>query len=103
MVTIHAQHPHSEAMWSLGRHVEVYDAELFGILQATNHARDWTEQNTDIKTIWIFVDKQAAIGRCLKPHPAAGQQLSLQIIDNIQTILNTRPDTQDGGRKDRPK
>ena len=43
-------------MWSLGRHVEVYDAELFSILQATNHAREWTEQNTGIKTIWIFAD-----------------------------------------------
>ena len=94
MVSIHAQHPHSEAMWSLGKHVEVYDAELFGILQATDHARQWIEQNRDIKTIWIFVDNQAAIHRCLKPHPTAGQHLSLQIIDNIQTILTTRPDTQ---------
>ena len=39
MVTIHAQHPRSEAMWSLGRHVQVNVAELFGILQATNQAR----------------------------------------------------------------
>ena len=46
------------------------------------------------QTIWTFVDNQAAIRRCLKPHPTAGQHLSLQIIDNIQTILNTRPDTQ---------
>ena len=83
-------------MWSLGRQVEVYDAELFGILQATNHARQWTEQNTDIKTSWIFVDDQAAILRCLKPHPTAGQHLSLQNIDNIQMILNTRSDTQVG-------
>ena len=40
------------------------------------------------------MDNQAAIRRCLKPHPTAGQHLSLQIIDNIQTILNTRPDIQ---------
>ena len=81
-------------MWSLGRHVEVYDAELFGIFQATNHARQWTEQNTGMKTSCIFVGNQAAIRRWLKPHPMAGQHISLQIIDNIQTILNTRPDTQ---------
>ena len=81
-------------MWSLGRYVQVYNAELFGILQATNHARQCTEQNTHIKTIWIFVDNQAAIRRCVKPHPTAGQHLSLEIIANIQTILNPRPDTQ---------
>ena len=32
LVAIHAQHPHSEAFWNLGKHVEVYDTELFGIL-----------------------------------------------------------------------
>ena len=40
LVAIHAQQPHSEAVWNLGKHVEVYDTELFGILQAMIPARE---------------------------------------------------------------
>ena len=61
LIAIHAQHPHSEAWWKLGKHVEVYDTELFGILQATTHAREGVEANPCTNTIWIFVDNQAAI------------------------------------------
>ena len=61
LVAIHSQHRHSEAFWNLGKHVEVYDTELFGILQATILARDWLEANPRTNTIWIFVDNQAAI------------------------------------------
>ena len=93
LVAIHTQHPHSEALWNLGKHVEVYDTELFGILQATILARDWIEANPSTNTIWIFVDNQAAIRRCTKPHPTLGQHLSLQIVNNQLTILNSRPNT----------
>ena len=93
LIAIHAEHPHSETLWNLGKHVEVYDTELFGLLQATTHAREWIEANPGTNTIWIFVDNQAAIRRCTKPHPTPGQHLSLQIINNLQTILNTRPNT----------
>ena len=34
-----------------------------------------------------------AIRWCTKPHPSTGQQLSLQIIENLQTILSMRPNT----------
>jgi ribonuclease HI len=93
LVAIHAQHPHSEAQWNLGKHVEVYDTELFGVLQATAHARQWVDDHPNTSTIWIFVDNQAAIQRCTTPHPTPGQHLSLQIINNLQTILNARPNT----------
>ena len=33
-----------DTFWNLGKHVEVYDTELFGILQATTHAREWVER-----------------------------------------------------------
>ena len=56
LVAIHALHPHSQAMWNLGKHVEVYDTELFGILQATILAREWVEANSNTNTIWKFVD-----------------------------------------------
>ena len=51
------------------------------------------EDNTNTNTIWIFIDNQAAIRRCTKPHPSPGQHLSLQIIENLQTILDMRPNT----------
>ena len=59
-------------MWNLGKHVEVYDTELFGILQATTVAGEWVEVNPNTNTIWIFVDNQAAIRRCTQPHPTPG-------------------------------
>ena len=61
LIAIHAPHPHSEALWNLGKHVEVYDTELFGILQARTHAREWVEANPNTNTIWIFLDNQADI------------------------------------------
>ena len=61
LAAIHARHPHSEAYWNLGKHVEVYDTELFGILQGTRYARQWIENNPHTNTVWIFIDNQAAI------------------------------------------
>ena len=43
--------------------------------------------------MWRYMDNQAATQRCTKPHPTPGQHHSLQIINNLQTILNTRPNT----------
>ena len=93
LVATHTQHPHKEAQWNLGRHIEVYDAELSGILQATLYARQWLEDNTNTNTLWIFIDNQAAIRRCTKHPPSLGQDLSLQIIENLPTILAMRLNT----------
>ena len=93
LAAIHALHPHYEAYRNLGRYVEVYDTELFGILPATRYSRQWIENNPHTNTVWIFIDKQVAIRRCTKPHPTPGQHISLQIIENLQNILNTRPNT----------
>ena len=41
LVAIHARHNQQEKKWSLGNHVEVYDTELYGILQAADYARRW--------------------------------------------------------------
>src|SRR6266705_2893381 len=92
LVAIHANHHHREGKWNLGCHVEVYDTELFGILQATSYARQWIQQDPQTRTIWIFVDNQAAIRRCLSPQPTAGQHLALQIQDNIAMIIQSRSD-----------
>ena len=51
LIAIHAQHPHSKTLWNLGKHVEVYDTELFAILQATTHTREWVEVNSSTNTI----------------------------------------------------
>ena len=39
LVAIHSGHTHQERRWNLGRHVEVYDTELYGMLQATEYAK----------------------------------------------------------------
>ena len=94
-VTIHANHHHLEARWNLGRHVGVYDAELFGILQATSYARGWAvDSNNTGTTIWIFVNNQVAIRRCTTPKPATGQHLATQVISSLHHILQTRGNIQ---------
>ena len=74
--------------------LEVYDTELYGILQATNFAKKWTAtgRNPETDTIWIFVENQTAIRKSLSPVATAGQHLSIRIIDNLNDILRTRPD-----------
>ena len=96
LVAIHAHHHRLEARWNLGRYVEVYDTELFGILQGTSYARKWTTDpnNTGANTIWIFVNNQAAIHRCTTPRPTAGQHFTTQIISNLHHILQNRDDIQ---------
>ena len=50
--------------------------------------------NTGTNTIWVFVDNQAAICRCITPKPTAGQHLATQIISNLHHILQNRDDIQ---------
>ena len=88
MVAIHSRHTHQEKKWNHGKHVEVYDTELYGILQATDYAKKSLKAARDpLDTIWIFVDNQAAIRRPLSPAAAAGQHLAIWIIDNLNDIL----------------
>ena len=83
---------HLEARWNLGRHVEVYDTGLFGILQTTSYARRWITDSSNAGTnaIGIFVDNQAAIRRCTIPRPTAGQHLTR----NLRHVLQNRNDIQ---------
>ena len=94
LVVVHARHTDQEKKWNLGKHVEVYDTELYGILQATNFAKKWTAtgRNPETDTIWIFVNNQAAIRRSLSPIATAGKHLSIRIINNLNDILQIRPD-----------
>ena len=91
MVAIHARHTHREKKWNLGKHAEVFDTELYGILQATDYARRWSARDRETNTIWIFVDNQAAIRRSLSPAATAGQHLAIRIINNLSDILQARP------------
>ena len=90
MVAIHDNHRHTEAKWNLGKHVEVHDTELFGILQATSYSKQWAVENTSTNTIWIFVNNQAAIRKFTSPKPIPGQRLAIRILDNLHDILKTR-------------
>ena len=96
LVAVHARHTHQEKKWNLEKHVEAYDTELYCILQATDYARRWMARDPgpgpEANTIWIFVDNQAAIRKSLSRVATAGQHLTIRIIDNLNNILQVRPD-----------
>ena len=55
---------------------------------------DGPGRDPEMDTIWIFVDSQAAERRPLSPIATAGQHLTIRIIDNLNGILQARPDVQ---------
>ena len=48
-------------------------------------------RDRETNTIWILVDNQAAIRRSLSPATTAGQHLAIRIINNLNDILQARP------------
>jgi len=56
----------------LGTNKEVFDAELYAILQATIH---FAKRNENDQSYTIFSDSTSAIKRCLHDHPGPGQSL----------------------------
>jgi ribonuclease HI len=61
--------------YRLGRNKEVFDAELFALLQATIIVRDEVEDmiKEEVQKIIIFTDSQAALNRIQHNGPGPGQ------------------------------
>src|SRR5438270_1315611 len=77
--------------WSigLGLGIKVYDGELAGIARALTEA---SRTSLLFKHIWIFTNNQAAIRNCYKLTPHPGQQISLQIQQLTQDLLDSNQD-----------
>ena len=58
----------------LGTQMEVYDAELYGIRQAAEHALKFCRRTRNRRDIWIFTDNQAAVMRVATLKPGPGQE-----------------------------
>ena len=75
----------------LGLGMKVYDGELAGIARALTEA---SRTSLSFKHIWIFTDNQAAIRNCYKLSPHPGQQISLEIQQLTQDLLDSNQDLQ---------
>jgi len=82
----------TQKSWFLGRYMEVFDAELFSILQAIKDAEDHfknrpsTETN-QITNIYIFADSQAALSRISNLALRPGQAVINQITKISESII----------------
>ena len=80
--------PHSPGSERQTLVYDVYDTELFGILQATSYARRWTtdSNNTGTKAIWISVDNQAQ-DNTSSPRSSATSTISFR-LDTISRLTS---------------
>jgi ribonuclease HI len=77
--------PPTELAIPMGTQMEVYDAELHGVLQAAEKCRQFLARQQD-KKAWIFTDNQAAVQRIASLTAAPGQEVALQLADIADTL-----------------
>ena len=68
----------------LGRNKEIFDAEIFAILQAV---RTLEERGEGSQQYTVFSDSQAALGRIQCDRTGAGQALAIEVIHTVRTIV----------------
>jgi ribonuclease HI len=78
--------PAIENTYPLGTQMEVYDAELYGIRQAAEHALKFCRRTRKRRDIWIFTDNQAAVMRVATLKPGPGQEIAIA-VSNASHIL----------------
>jgi ribonuclease HI len=76
--------------YRLGRNKEVFDAELFALLQATSMIGDQVEDmiSEGVRKIIIFTDSQAALNRIQHNEPGPGQTWGSAIITSTEEICS---------------
>ena len=72
----------------IGKHAEVFDTELYGILQATDNARRWSARDREANTIWIFVDNQAPEDET----PATQQEVGEEVDTEVEMEVEPTPE-----------
>ena len=72
---------------ALGRSKEIFDAELFGLLEAFKIAIK-EKRKKDFKSLTIFSDSQTAILRILNDELGPGQALAKEIIRTVEKLLS---------------
>ena len=65
----------------------MYDAELYGIQQAAEHALQQCKRIRRKRDVWIFTDNQAAIMRIRTLKPVPGQEISIALAHTELTTL----------------
>jgi ribonuclease HI len=81
----HTRRPPTELAIPMGTQMEVYDAELHGVLQAAEKCRQFLARQQD-KKAWIFTDNQAAAQRIASLTAAPAQEVALQLADIADTL-----------------
>ena len=74
-----------ESKYYLGEEAEVFDAELYGIMKATETATKLT-RNQNITDVWIFCDNQSAVRRMRDKRPTPGQEYILKTHQSAETL-----------------
>jgi len=74
--------------YPMGHQMEAYDAELYGIQQAAEHALQHCKRIRRKRVVWIFTDNQAAFMRIRPLKPGPGQEISI-VLAHISTELTT--------------
>ena len=75
----------NESKYYLGTEVEVFNAELYGIMKATDIATHIT-RNEDITDMWIFCDNQSAVRWMSDKRPVPGQEYVLKTHSSAETL-----------------
>ena len=74
-----------ESEYYLGTEAEVFDAELYGIMKATEIATRIT-RDENITDVWIFCDNQSAV-RCMSDtRPVPGQEYILKTHSSAEIL-----------------
>jgi ribonuclease HI len=81
----HTSRPPTELAIPMGTQMEVYDAELHGVLQAAEKCRQFLARQQNQKA-WIFTDNQAAVQRIASLTAAPGQDVALRLADIADTL-----------------
>jgi ribonuclease HI len=76
-----------ESKYYLGTETEVFDAEIYGMMKATETAIRLT-RDEHITDIWIFCDNQSAVRRMRDKRPLPGQEYILKTHHNAEILSN---------------
>src|SRR5437588_12142550 len=74
-----------ESKYYLGTEAEVFDAELYGIMDATDITNHIT-RDEDITDVWIFCDNQSAVRRMSDKRLIHGQEYILKTHTSAEVL-----------------
>ena len=76
-----------QSKYYLGTETEVLDAELYGIMKATEIVVKLINRE-NITDVWIFCDNQSTVGRMCDKRALPGQEYVLKTHNAAETLKN---------------